>query len=45
MTTINLPGTSREISYAALLLISNELSCVNATRFVDEAHMAGIARG
>ena len=39
-------GTGWEVGYAALFLISNELSYVNAhTLFLDGGHMAGIVRG
>ena len=38
-------GTGWEVAYAALFLISNESSCVNAhTLFLDAGHMAGIVR-
>jgi NAD(P)-dependent dehydrogenase (short-subunit alcohol dehydrogenase family) len=38
-------GTGWEVAYAALFLISNESSYVNAhTLFLDAGHMAGIAR-
>ena len=38
-------GTGWEVVYAALFLISNESSYVNAhTLFVDAGHMAGIVR-
>jgi hypothetical protein len=38
-------GASREIAYAALLLISNESSFVNAHALpVEASHMAGILR-
>jgi enoyl-[acyl-carrier-protein] reductase (NADH) len=39
-------GTGSEVAYAALFLISNESSCINAhTLFIDGGHMAGIVRG
>jgi NAD(P)-dependent dehydrogenase (short-subunit alcohol dehydrogenase family) len=39
-------GTGWEVGYAALFLISNESSYVNAhTLFLDGGHMAGIVRG
>ena len=39
-------GTGREIAYAALFLISNESSYVNAhAPFLDASHLAGIVRG
>jgi NAD(P)-dependent dehydrogenase (short-subunit alcohol dehydrogenase family) len=39
-------GTGWEVAYAALFLISNESSYVNAhTLFLDGGHMAGIVRG
>jgi hypothetical protein len=39
-------GTGGEIAYAALLLISNESSYVNAhTLPLDASHPAGIVRG
>jgi NAD(P)-dependent dehydrogenase (short-subunit alcohol dehydrogenase family) len=39
-------GTGWEVAYAALFLISNESSYVNAhTLFLDAGHMAGIVRG
>jgi hypothetical protein len=39
-------GTGREAAHAALVLISNESSYVNAhTLFLDAGHMAGIVRG
>ena len=39
-------GNGWEVAYAALLLISNELSYVNAhTLFLDAGHMAGVVRG
>ena len=39
-------GTGREVAYAALFLISNESSYVNAqTLFLDAGHRAGIVRG
>ncbi len=39
-------GTGWEVGYAALFLISNESSYVNAhTLFIDGGHMAGIVRG
>jgi hypothetical protein len=38
-------GTGWEVAYAALFLMSNESSCVNAhTLFLDAGHMAGIVR-
>ena len=38
-------GTGWEVAYAALFLISNESSYVNAhTLFLDAGHMAGIVR-
>jgi hypothetical protein len=38
-------GYCREAAYAALLLISNESCCVNATiLLVDGGHLAGIVR-
>ncbi|MDB5603838.1 MAG: NAD(P)-dependent oxidoreductase [Bradyrhizobium sp.] len=38
-------ATGREAAYAALFLISNESSYVNAhTLFLDAGHMAGILR-
>ena len=38
-------GTGWEVAYAALFLISNELSYVNAhTPFLDAGHRAGIVR-
>jgi NAD(P)-dependent dehydrogenase (short-subunit alcohol dehydrogenase family) len=38
-------GTGWEVAYAALFLISNESSYVNAqTLFVDAGHLAGIVR-
>ena len=38
-------GTGWEVGYAALFLISNESSYVNAhTLFLDAGHMAGIVR-
>jgi NAD(P)-dependent dehydrogenase (short-subunit alcohol dehydrogenase family) len=38
-------GTGWEVAYAALFLISNESSYVNAhTLFLDAGHMAGILR-
>ena len=37
--------TGRQVAYAALFLISNESSYVNAhTLFLDAGHMAGIVR-
>jgi NAD(P)-dependent dehydrogenase (short-subunit alcohol dehydrogenase family) len=39
-------GTGWEVGYAALFLISNESSYINAhTLFIDGGHMAGIVRG
>jgi enoyl-[acyl-carrier-protein] reductase (NADH) len=39
-------GTAWQIAYAALFLISNESSCVNArTLFLDGGHLGGIVRG
>jgi hypothetical protein len=39
-------GTGWEVVYAALFLISNESSYVNAhTLFLDAGHRAGIVRG
>jgi NAD(P)-dependent dehydrogenase (short-subunit alcohol dehydrogenase family) len=39
-------GTGWEVDYAALFLISNESSYVNAhTLFLDGGHPAGIVRG
>ena len=39
-------GTGSKVAYAALFLISNESSYVNAhTLFLDGGHMAGIVRG
>jgi NAD(P)-dependent dehydrogenase (short-subunit alcohol dehydrogenase family) len=39
-------GTSREVGCAALFLISNESSYVNArTLFLDAGHLAGMVRG
>jgi NAD(P)-dependent dehydrogenase (short-subunit alcohol dehydrogenase family) len=39
-------GTGWEVGYAALFLISNESSYINAhTLFLDGGHMAGIVRG
>jgi NAD(P)-dependent dehydrogenase (short-subunit alcohol dehydrogenase family) len=39
-------GTGWEVAYAALFLISNESSYVNAhTLFLDAGHMGGIVRG
>jgi hypothetical protein len=39
-------GPGREVAYAALLLISNKSSYVNApTLFPDAGHMAGVVRG
>jgi hypothetical protein len=38
-------GAGWEVVYAALFLISNESSCVNAhTLFLDAGHMAGMVR-
>ena len=38
-------GAGWEVAYAALFLISNESSYVNAhTLFLDAGHMAGIVR-
>ncbi len=39
-------GTGWEVAYAALFLISNESSYVNAhTLFLDGGHLGGIVRG
>ena len=39
-------GTGWEVAYAALFLISNESSYINAhTLFIDGGHLAGIVRG
>jgi NAD(P)-dependent dehydrogenase (short-subunit alcohol dehydrogenase family) len=39
-------GTGREVAYAALFLISNESSYVNADAlFLDGGHLGGIVRG
>jgi hypothetical protein len=39
-------GTGWQVAYAALLLISNESSYVNAhTPLLDAGHMAGVVRG
>ena len=39
-------GTGRQFAYAALFLISNESSYVNAhTLFLDGNHLSGIMRG
>ena len=39
-------GTGRQVGYAALLLVSNESSYVNAhTPLLDAGQMAGVVRG